>query len=113
MALSLGWIAWIVIGGLAGWVASMIKGTNAQMGLLANIVVGVIGGLQLFDQALIGGGSNGDPQYALLTMVLYLYNAAFSQLDAGYAAAIGVVLFLLVMTLTLIQRRLFGNTEAS
>jgi uncharacterized membrane protein YeaQ/YmgE (transglycosylase-associated protein family) len=45
MALSLGWIAWIVIGGLAGWVASMIKGTNAQMGLLANIVVGVIGGL--------------------------------------------------------------------
>ncbi|WP_394284845.1 GlsB/YeaQ/YmgE family stress response membrane protein [Corynebacterium sp.] len=45
MTLSLGWIAWIVIGGLAGWIASMIKGTNAQMGLLANIVVGVIGGL--------------------------------------------------------------------
>jgi multiple sugar transport system permease protein len=75
--------------------------------------VGVIGGLQLFDQALIGGGSNGDPQYALLTVVLYLYNAAFSQFTPGYAAAIGVVLFFVILSLTLIQRRLFGNTEAS
>ena len=75
--------------------------------------VGVIGGLQLFDQALIGGGSNGDPNYALMTAVLYLYNAAFSQFDPGYAAAIGVVLFVVILTATLIQRRLFGNTEAS
>ena len=75
--------------------------------------VGIIGGLQLFDQALIGGGTNGDPNYALLTMVLYLYNVAFSQLDAGYAAAIGVVLFLVIFSATLIQRRLFGNTEAA
>ena len=75
--------------------------------------VGVIGGLQLFDQALIGGGSNGDPNYALMTTVLYLYNAAFSQFDPGYAAAIGVVLFIVILTATLIQRRLFGNTEAS
>lgn len=75
--------------------------------------VGVIGGLQLFDQALIGGGANGDPQYALLTMVLYLYNAAFSQFNPGYAAAIGVVLFVVIFTITLIQRRLFGNTQAA
>ncbi|MCZ9309560.1 GlsB/YeaQ/YmgE family stress response membrane protein [Corynebacterium uberis] len=45
MSLGLGLIGWIVIGGLAGWVASMIKGTNAQQGLLLNIVVGVVGGL--------------------------------------------------------------------
>jgi multiple sugar transport system permease protein len=75
--------------------------------------VGVIGALQLFDQALIGGGPNGDPQYALMTVVLYLYNAAFSQFNPGYAAAIGVVLFLVILTATLIQRRLFGNTEAA
>jgi multiple sugar transport system permease protein len=75
--------------------------------------VGVIGGLQLFDQALIGGGSNGDPNYALMTVVLYLYNAAFSQFNPGYAAAIGVVLFIVILTATLIQRRLFGNTQAS
>ncbi|HZK31654.1 MAG TPA: GlsB/YeaQ/YmgE family stress response membrane protein [Corynebacterium sp.] len=45
MTLSLGWISWIIIGGLAGWAASLIKKTDAQMGLLANIVVGVIGGV--------------------------------------------------------------------
>jgi uncharacterized membrane protein YeaQ/YmgE (transglycosylase-associated protein family) len=41
-------IAWLIVGGLAGWVASMIMKTDAQMGALANIVVGIIG-------ALVGG----------------------------------------------------------
>lgn len=43
--LGIGIVAWIIIGGLAGWIASKIKGTDAQQGLLLNIVVGVIGGL--------------------------------------------------------------------
>jgi uncharacterized membrane protein YeaQ/YmgE (transglycosylase-associated protein family) len=38
-------VAWIVVGGIAGWFASMIMGKNAQMGALANVIVGVIGGL--------------------------------------------------------------------
>ena len=75
--------------------------------------VGVIGGLQLFDQALIAGGSNGDPNNSLMTLVLYLYNRAFVDLNFGYAAAVGVVLFLLIFTATLIQKRLFGNTQAA
>jgi multiple sugar transport system permease protein len=62
----------------------------------------------MFDQAIIGGGVNGDPSNALMTMVLYLYNAAFRQFDFSYAAAIGVILFVLIMSLTLLQRRLFG-----
>ncbi len=41
-------IAWIIVGGLAGWIASKIANTDAQMGIGANIVVGIIG-------ALIGG----------------------------------------------------------
>ena len=41
----LGFIGWIVLGGLAGWVGSMIAGTNKSQGLLGNIVVGIIGGL--------------------------------------------------------------------
>jgi uncharacterized membrane protein YeaQ/YmgE (transglycosylase-associated protein family) len=41
-------IVWIILGALAGWIASMIMGRNAQMGALANIVVGILG-------ALIGG----------------------------------------------------------
>jgi multiple sugar transport system permease protein len=75
--------------------------------------VGVIGGLQLFDQALIAGSTNGDPNYSLMTVVLYLYNTAFAQLNPGYAAALGVVLFIVIFSATLIQRRLFGNTEAA
>jgi len=41
-------LIWILLGALAGWIASMIMGRNAQMGALANIVVGIVG-------ALIGG----------------------------------------------------------
>ena len=72
--------------------------------------VAVIGALQLFDQAAIAGGPNGDPNNALMTMVLYLYNAAFYQFDFGYAAAVGIALFIVIFGATLIQRRLFGQT---
>lgn len=44
----MGIIAWIVLGALAGWIASKIMGTDAEQGWLANIVVGIVG-------ALIGG----------------------------------------------------------
>ena len=40
-----GIISWIVVGGLAGWVASIITKTDASQGLLGNIVAGVVGGL--------------------------------------------------------------------
>lgn len=36
-------IVWIIFGALAGWVASMVAGTNARQGALMNIVVGIIG----------------------------------------------------------------------
>lgn len=41
-------ILWIIVGGLAGWIASMIMGTNASMGPIANVIVGIVG-------AVIGG----------------------------------------------------------
>ena len=41
-------IIWIVIGGVIGWLASMVMRTNAQQGMFLNIVVGVAG-------ALLGG----------------------------------------------------------
>ena len=74
--------------------------------------VAVIGALQLFDQAAIAGGPNGDPNNALMTIVLYLYNAAFAQLNFGYAAAVGVILFVVIFGATLIQRRLFGGAPS-
>lgn len=36
-------IVWIIIGGIIGWIASMIMRTDAQQGLLLNIVVGIVG----------------------------------------------------------------------
>ena len=36
-------IIWIVVGGLIGWIASIIMKTNAQMGIIANVIVGVVG----------------------------------------------------------------------
>ena len=36
-------ILWIIVGGLLGWVASMIMGTNDQQGKILNIVVGIVG----------------------------------------------------------------------
>lgn len=39
----MGILSWLVVGGLAGWIASMIMGKNASMGLIANIVVGIVG----------------------------------------------------------------------
>jgi uncharacterized membrane protein YeaQ/YmgE (transglycosylase-associated protein family) len=44
----MGWLAWIIIGGVASWLASIVMKTNARQGLIMDIVVGIIG-------AIIGG----------------------------------------------------------
>ena len=44
----MGIISWIILGALAGWIASKMMSTDKSMGAIANIVVGIIG-------ALIGG----------------------------------------------------------
>ena len=40
-------IVWIIFGALAGWVASMLAGTNARQGWLENIIVGIVGAVTL------------------------------------------------------------------
>lgn len=44
----MGIISWIILGGLVGWIGSMIMGTDASQGVFLNIVIGIIG-------AMIGG----------------------------------------------------------
>jgi uncharacterized membrane protein YeaQ/YmgE (transglycosylase-associated protein family) len=41
----MGICSWLVLGGIAGWLASIIKGTNAQMGMFANIATGIVGSM--------------------------------------------------------------------
>ena len=37
------WLVTIVVGGIIGWLASILVKTNAQMGIIANVVVGIVG----------------------------------------------------------------------
>jgi multiple sugar transport system permease protein len=76
-------------------------------------VVSIIGALQMFDQSFLIGGSSGGPNYATMSVVLYLYNQAFYATKFGYAATVGIVLFAFIFTVTLIQRLLFGKAEVS
>jgi len=41
----MGWIISLVIGGVVGWLASIVMKTNAQMGVIANVLVGIVGSL--------------------------------------------------------------------
>ena len=67
-------ILWIIFGAIAGWIASMVMGTNAQMGALANIVVGIVG-------AIIGGlimnafGAQGVTGFNLPSMLVAIVGA--------------------------------------
>ena len=39
----MGWIITLIIGGIVGWLASIVMKTNAQMGMIANVLVGIVG----------------------------------------------------------------------
>ena len=67
----MGILAWIVLGGLAGWIASMIAGNNESQGLLGNIAIGILGGfLGGFIISLVGGeGVTGFNLWSLLVAV--------------------------------------------
>lgn len=68
----MGIIGWIVIGALAGWIASMLTGNNKNMGAGANIVVGIIGGfLGGLIMSLLGGvGITGFNLWSLLVAII-------------------------------------------
>jgi uncharacterized membrane protein YeaQ/YmgE (transglycosylase-associated protein family) len=55
------WIITLVVGGVIGWIASLIMKTNAQMGLIANIVVGIVGSILGFWVAGLLGLGGGAP----------------------------------------------------
>lgn len=68
----MGILLWILFGALAGWIASMIMGTNAQQGAIANIVIGIIGAvIGGFVMSFFGGSAaSGFNLYSLLVAVL-------------------------------------------
>lgn len=65
-------------------------------------VTSLIGGLQIFDIPRVLTNGRGAPDNALTTMVLYLYNQAFSYFNVGYAAAVAYVLFIMILVFSAI-----------
>ena len=65
-------LAWIVFGGIAGWIASLIMRTDAEQGAVGNVIVGIIGAVLggYIMQILGANGASGFNFYSLLVAVL-------------------------------------------
>ncbi|MCR4256886.1 MAG: GlsB/YeaQ/YmgE family stress response membrane protein [Candidatus Uhrbacteria bacterium] len=65
-------IIWVLFGGIAGWIASMIMKTDGQQGILLNIIVGIVGAvIGGWLMSLVGGtGVTGFNLYSFLVAIL-------------------------------------------
>ena len=69
----IGIIVWLIVGGIVGWLASLIMRTDAQQGVLLNIVVGVVGA---FLAGLVyNGGTINDAPLSLTGFLVSLVGA--------------------------------------
>ncbi len=72
--------------------------------LFFNLILGIIGALQVFTTAFIT--TRGGPGRATWFFALHIYTNAFEYFDMGYASALAILLFLILLIFTLIQLRL-------
>lgn len=77
--------------------------------LLFVVVIETIGALQVFGAMYVMTG--GGPVQASYSVVFQLYDEGFKFNDFGYASAIGMVLFAVILVISLVQRRLLGREE--
>lgn len=70
-----------------------------------NLVLMVIGTLKGWGLVFILLGDTGGPDNIAMVPGLYMFRKAFAQMEAGYACAIGLLLFLLILVLTVINNR--------
>jgi uncharacterized membrane protein YeaQ/YmgE (transglycosylase-associated protein family) len=70
-------IIWIVIGGLIGWAASIVMKTDAQQGVILNVVVGIVGALVggWLLSPLFGTGTINQNDFSLASLVVSLLGA--------------------------------------
>ena len=74
-----------------------------------NTIMGLIGSFQVFAVPYVMTGGGDGPERSLLFMATYLYQNAFDYWNMGYACAIGVALFLLILALTYAATKLSGR----
>ena len=70
-------IIWLVVGGLIGWVASMIMKTDGQQGIFLNVIVGIVGAMLggWFISPMVGAGSINDGSFSLASLGVSLLGA--------------------------------------
>ncbi len=70
-------IIWLVIGGIIGWLASMVMRTNGQQGMLLNIVVGIVGAMLggWLISPLVGVGTINQDNFSFAAMVVSFVGA--------------------------------------
>ena len=76
----MGIIIWLIVGGIVGWLASIIMKRDGQQGILLNVVVGIIGAM--ISGFLLGGGIN-----SAITVTSFLYSL------------VGAIILLLIVNL--------------
>ncbi len=71
-------IIWLIIGGVIGWLASILMKTNDQQGMVLNVVVGIVGALLAgwFISPLVGVGTINQNNFSLTGMLVSFVGAA-------------------------------------
>jgi uncharacterized membrane protein YeaQ/YmgE (transglycosylase-associated protein family) len=79
-------ILWIIVGGLLGWLASMVMGTNARQGIFLNIVVGIIGAFLggLLLAPLFGTGTINQSDFSMGSLFVSFLGAVILLAIVGF-----------------------------
>ena len=70
-------IIWLIIGGIVGWLASLLMRTDGQQGIVLNVVVGVVGAFLAgwFISPLVGAGTINQNNFSLASVLVSLVGA--------------------------------------
>ena len=73
----MGFLIWLIIGGIVGWLASLVMRTDGQQGILLNVVVGIVGALVagFLLNPLIGGGNIMAGDYSASSLIVSFLGA--------------------------------------
>ena len=73
----MGFLAWLVVGGLVGWVASLIMKTDGSQGIILNVVVGIVGAFLagFFISPLVGIPTINDNTLSIGSLLVSLVGA--------------------------------------
>ena len=71
-------IIWLVVGGVIGWLASILMKTDAQQGIILNVIVGIVGAVLggWFISPLVGAGTINQDNFSLPALVVSFVGAA-------------------------------------